>query len=361
MRPQVLGAGVDLSLRRRLVRRQLLVDSGRITFAALGLAAGLGRVQVVGAANRVVSAANQVTIGVTETPCIAPAYVAVSQGFLKDEGLEATVLDLTTPGNLGRAIDAAAGLASGRVDAVMSEFWSAVPPRLPTGLNLGDFVLTAALQRGCVGLVVPLDSPIQSLADLSGQKVAAAKFLFGTPMADAGLNPDTDIAWGPAPSIADQVVVLQSGDFAAVQTINAQGILLERAGLARMIATNNMPPVDNDYCCGCMMRGSNIQADRPKAAAITRAMMRAAAWSENHHAEVAQQILPLMVGQQITQEDMEAALGVVAFVPLAENARPVLVDEFNRYLTYGLPLAQPMDATTVVSRIFLPVTAEFVA
>jgi NitT/TauT family transport system substrate-binding protein len=350
-----------MSPHRPLVRRQFLVDSGRITFAALGLAAGLGPMNVVSATNRVVSAVNQVTIGVTETPCIAPAYVAVSQGFLKDEGLEATVVDLTTPGNLGRAIDGPAGLISGRVDAVMSEFWSAVPPRVPSGVNLGDLVLTAALQRGCVALVVPPDSPIQSLADLSGQKVAAAKFLFGAPMADAGLNPDTDLTWGPAPSIADQLAVLQSGDFAAVQTINAQGILLERAGLARMIATNNMPPVDNDYCCGCMMLASNIQADRPRAAAITRALMRAAAWSENHHAEVAQQILPLMVGQQVTQDDMEAALGVVAFVPLAENARPLLVDEFNRYLRYGLPLAQPMDATTVVSQILRPVTAELAA
>ena len=178
---------------------------------------------------------------------------------------------------------------------------------------------------------------------------------------DAGLNPDTDVTWGPAPSIADQLVVLQSGEFAAIQTINAQGVLLERAGLARMIAMNNMPPVDNDYCCGCMMLASSIQADRPKAAAITRGLMRAAAWSQDHPAEVAQQILPLMVGQQVAQEDMQAALGVIAFVPLAESARPILVDEFDRYLTYGLPLAQPMDATTIVSQIYLPITPELSA
>jgi ABC-type nitrate/sulfonate/bicarbonate transport system substrate-binding protein len=354
MRTQFSGVNIDMSRRTSLARRRFLADSGRLTLAVLGLAAGLSDV-------RTSKAASQVTIGVTETPCIAPAYIAVSQGFLKDEGLDATVVDLTTPGNLGRAIDGPAGLTGGRVDAVMSEFWSAVPPRMPTGLKLGDLVLTAALQRGCVALVVTPDSPIQSLTDLSGQKVAGARFLFSTPLADAGLNPDTDITWGPAPSIADQLMVLQSGDFSAVQTINAQGVLLERAGQARMIAMNNMPPVENDYCCGCMMQASSIQRDKPKAAAITRALMRSAAWSEVHRAEVAQQILPLMVGQGVNQEDMEAALDVVAFVPLAEAARPILVDEFERYLRYGLPVAEPMDATTLVSRIFVPMTDEISA
>ena len=361
MRPQVSGASVDISSRIRLRRRQLLVDSGRIMVAGLGVAAGLGRIQIASAANHLISAVNQVVIGVTETPCIAPAYVAVSQGFLKDEGLDATFVDLTTPGNLGRATDAPAGLVSGRVDAAMSEFWGAVPPRTPTGINMGDLVLTAAIQRGCVALVVPPDSAIQSVSDLSGQHVAGARFLFGTPLAEAGLDPAADITWGPAPSIADQLLVLQSGEFAAVQTVNAQGVLLEKAGLARMIATNNMPPVDNDYCCGCMMLSSYVQADRPRAAAITRGLMRAAAWSQDHPAEVAQQILPLMVGQQVTQDDMQAALEVQAFVPLAESARPLLVDQFERYLKYGLPLGQPMDATTVVSKIFLPITAELTA
>jgi NitT/TauT family transport system substrate-binding protein len=232
---------------------------------------------------------------------------------------------------------------------------------MPSGLSLGDFVITAALQRGCLALVVPPDSPVQSLTDLRNHTIAGNKFIFGAPMAEAGMDPDVEIAWAVAPSVADELVTLQSGDVAAVQTVDAQGVLLERAGLARMIAVNTMPPQESDFCCGCMMLATSIQRDRPKAMAITRAMMRAAGWSEDHHSEVAQQMLPLLERQQqITQQDIEAALAVLAFVPMAEAARPILVDEFNRYLTYGLPVAQPMDAAALVDRIYRPLTGELV-
>jgi hypothetical protein len=84
----------------------------------------------------------------------------------------------------------------------------------------------------------------------------------GAPIVDAGVDLSLDVT--PAPSIANEVPTLQSGDVAAVQTINAQGFLLEQAGLARMIAVNDMPPQQIDFCCGCVMLASTIQRDRPK-------------------------------------------------------------------------------------------------
>src|SRR5579864_3025953 len=204
-------------------RRRLLINGGRLMLGAVGLAAGVGRLRVAGAAS-------QVIIGVVESPCVAPAYVAVSQGFLRDEGLDATVVDISTPGNLGLAVDGGNALAAGRADALMDAIWTAVPPRTPSGLGLGDMLITAALQHGCLALVVSPDAQIQTLADLRHSTIAGAKFVFGAPLADAGIDPDVDVTWLPAPSIADEVPTLQSGDVAAVQTINAQGVLLERAG-----------------------------------------------------------------------------------------------------------------------------------
>jgi hypothetical protein len=149
-----LGVTPDMALHRAQARREFLVDSGRLILVTAGLAGGLGRV-------RIATAASQVSIGVTETPCVAPTYIAVSQGFFRDEGLDATVVDITTPSNLGRAIDGPAGLATARVDAVMSEVWSAAPPRMPTGLSLGDLVITTALQSAWLRrALVPLDSRI---------------------------------------------------------------------------------------------------------------------------------------------------------------------------------------------------------
>src|SRR5262245_20379593 len=93
-------------------RRRFLGDSARLVLGAAGLAAGLGRVRTAGAASHV-------RIGVMETPCVVPAYVAVSQGYLRDDGLDATIVDICTPGNLGRAVDGGLALATDRADAVM--------------------------------------------------------------------------------------------------------------------------------------------------------------------------------------------------------------------------------------------------
>lgn len=342
----------ELSL-RGLARRRFLVNSSRVMLAAAGLAAGLGRVRVAGAAS-------QVVIGVMETPCVAPAYVAVSQGFLRDEGIDATIVDISLPGNLGLGVDANNALVSGKADVAMNAIWAAIPPRTPTGLSVGDMQITAALQRGCMALIVPPDSQAQSVADLRNQTIAGAKFVFGAPIVDAGLDPNLDFNWAPAPATANAVPTLQSGEFGAVQTNDAQGVLLERAGLARMIAFNDMPPQQSDFCCGSIMLASNIQRDRPRAAAITRALMRAAVWSEAHHAEAAQQMLDVLDTHQneVSLADWQAAMGVLAFVPMAEAARPILVDQFDRYLKYGMPLEEPMDAATLVDRIYTPVTGE---
>jgi len=342
----------ELSLRGR-ARRSFLVTSSRLLLGAAGLTAGLGRVRVAGAAS-------QITIGVMETPCVAPAYVAVSQGFLRDEGINATIVDVTLPGNLGLAVDGENALASGQADALMNAVWTAVPPRTPTGLGLGDMQITAALQRGCLALVVPPDSAVQSLADLRNQTVAGTKFIFGAPMADAGLDPGVDVTWVPGPSTANLVPTLQSGDVAAVQSVDTQGVLLERAGLGRSIAVNDMPPQQSDFCCGSMMLASSIQRDRPRAMAITRALMRASAWSEAHHPEAAQQMFEVLKTQQseVSLTDWQAAMEVLAFVPMAEAARPILVDQFDRYLKYGMPVDQPIDAQTLVDRIYTPLTDE---
>jgi hypothetical protein len=102
----------------------------------------------------------------------------------------------------------------------------------------------------------------------------------------------------------------------------------------------------------------------PRAAAITRALMRGSAWAEAHRSETAafmrdSMIVP--VRRELTQEDMEAALAMQAFIPMAESARPLLVDQFDQYLNYGLmTVGTPMDAATLVNRIFMPITDEVV-
>ena len=353
MMPNLSGYRADTSGRARegLTRRTFLVNSGRAMLIGAGLAAGMGRARSVGAAS-------QVTIGLVSIPCYAPVFAALAQGFFSEEGLETTVVEVA---NVGLIVTSVTG---GEADAGLSTVWNIVPPRLAAEHALGDVVITSPLQRGCLALVVPPDSVVQSLADLRGKKIAGTKYLYGTALTSAGLNPDTDIAWSAGPAATDVLATLQSGNFAAVQTADGYGALLEVTGQGRMVAMNNMPPSENNFCCACIMMASAVELDRPRAAAITRAMMRGSAWAEENRSETAELMRYSMTtprGRDLSQQDMKAALAMQAFVPMADAARPILVDEFDQYITYGLPVDNFTDAADLVNRIFVPVTAELAA
>ena len=329
-------------------RRTFIVNSGQALLIGAGLAAGLGRARMVGAAS-------QVTIGVASVPCQAPTYAALAQGYFEDEGLQPTAV---VSAEVGEILPA---LTSHKIDAGLSTVWAVVPPRLPTAIALGDVVITAPLQRGCLALSVPPSSPVESLADLSGLKVAGSKFLYGAAIFEAGLDPNIDITWSAAPLAADVLATLQAGEFAAVQSPDGQGALLEVAGVARMIGMNNMSPSEVNYCCACLMNASSIQSDRPRAAAITRALMRGSAWAEANRTETAELMrssMTLPAQREIARDDMEAALAMQAFVPMADAARPILISEFDDYMAYGLPVSPPMDTATLIDRIFVPLTDE---
>jgi len=92
-----------------------------------------------------------------------------------------------------------------------------------------------------------------------------------------------------------------------------------------------------------------------------RALMRGSAWAEANRPETAELMrgsMTLPAQREITQEDMEAALAMQAFVPMADAARPILISEFDEYMSYGLPVDLVMDAATLVSRVFMPLTDE---
>jgi NitT/TauT family transport system substrate-binding protein len=345
------GAATTSSRGHGHTRRTFFVNSGRALLMGAGLAGGLGRVRVAGAAS-------QVTIGLASAPCHAPTYAALAQGYFTDEGLDAVVL---------RSAEVTAilpALTTQKIDAGLTIVWGIVPPRLTAGKALGDVVITAPLQRGCLALSVPAGSDVQSLEDLRGRKVAGSKFLYGRAIADAGVNPDTEITWSAAPSAVDVFATLQAGQFAAVQSADGQGALLEVVGAARMIGMNNMPPADSYYCCACVMNASTVTNDRPRAAAITRALMRGSAWAEEHRTETAELMrssMTLPAQRDISQEDMEAALAMLAFIPMADAARPILVEQFSDYMSYGLTVDPPVDAASLVDRIFFPLTGELTA
>src|SRR5207244_2550581 len=148
--------------------------------------------------------------------CDGSLFVAQERGYFRDEGLELTIVD--GPGGadfLGR-------LAKGSADAWQNPAWGLAPPFLPPGIAVGDAVATAGLQRGCASLLVAAGSPYRSLADLRGQKVAAApawRFIFGEPLSQAGVDPKKEIDWQAQVAVGAVGAALSKGDVAAAMAL----------------------------------------------------------------------------------------------------------------------------------------------
>jgi NitT/TauT family transport system substrate-binding protein len=126
--------------------------------------------------------------------CGAPAYIAKDQGFWAEQGIDVELVS-------GTFAQQQSGLASGQFLATNGDFQFF--PAINEGLDLK--VLTG-LHEGCIKLVVPTDSPIQTVADLKGKKIGVDE-IGGTPWAitsvalgEAGIDPGVEageVTWAP--------------------------------------------------------------------------------------------------------------------------------------------------------------------
>jgi len=327
-------------------RRGFLIGAGQGAAVIAGVTAGIGRA-------RTTRAASAAVIGYDPVPCNASPIVAQAQGFFRDEGLDASLVE-RHPG----LVDLSTGVIDVFTDGVS---WGLMPPLLPSGLSLGDLIVTAVLHRGCFALVVAPDSSVRTLADLRGTSVAGSPYLWGEQLVYAGLDPAADVTWRPRPPTANALDALASGSVAAVEVADGWGSPIERAGRGRVLTDMDNPPNESDYCCSPIMTAHLVSSDQPKAAAITRALMRGAVWAETHRVETAGLIGAYMrddLALGVGSEQMEAALGMCSFVPAAEAARPILVDQFTRYVHFGPGFTRGIDARSVLDAILVPVTGE---
>ena len=320
------------------------------TRAAAGLA---GAVLASGArAPAVVGAASTITVAydVRGLVCWSPLWAARQQGYFRDEGLDVALVgspDLITP------------LAQGAAVASLNAAWGLVPPLLPAGVQVGDVVATAGLQRGCSSIVVAPDSPLQTPADLRGQRVASGvnwRMMFSPALNAAGLDPRADVEWQPALPPGQIAEALRTGQVAGAQVIEPFTSALEAAGAARVLFTNTTPPLEDDYCCAALLPSALVRTDRAQAAAITRALMRGAAWAQAHPAEAAL-LEPAITQANASAADNLRAMAMLDFRPSVAAARQNTLDTLREFVRFGY-LDPSTDPTALLARIFVPVTGE---
>jgi NitT/TauT family transport system substrate-binding protein len=330
-------------------RRGVLRGIGR---AGLAAAVGIGPVARAVAA---VGAAGKVTIAHSKVgfTCEGAIFIAQQQGYFRDEGL-----DLSTVG-LGSFAECAPEMLKGSVDATQDPAWGLVAPLLPQGVQVGEFVATAGLQRGSSCICVAAELPIHSAADLRGQKVAAGlrwRFMFGEPLKAAGLDPKKDVDWQAALPPSVVASALREKKVAAAQLHQPYAAGLEASGVGRMILMQNMPPLQDDYCCAVIVPRKLVREDRAKAAAITRALMRGAKWIRAHPVETAQFEIDAR-HVSASAADNQRAMASLDFFPSVEIAGRNTLDVLVRFKRLGF-LDAVVDENGLLAQLYVPVTDE---
>lgn len=214
--------------------------------------------------------------------CEAPIFAALQKGFFKEEGIEAELIKMDFE-------TLKEGLASGKVDGASANFkWIKA---VEQGLNLK---LTAGIHTGCIQSVVPANSPIKSFKDLKGRTIGVEAIgggpmiLLSMELQKNGIDPKTEVSWKayPGPQLEQ---ALARGEIDAFGIWDPFGqMAINKQTYRRIFSSAHDAPYKNLYCCFVGISSDLVEKDPAKAAAITRAWLKAAEWVGQNPKEAAQ-------------------------------------------------------------------------
>jgi NitT/TauT family transport system substrate-binding protein len=214
--------------------------------------------------------------------CEAPTFVALHKGFFEEEGLD---VELVQTGFEQLKL----GLDSGEIDAAQSNFAWFKP--IEQGLNIK---LTAGIHTGCIKAVTPPDSGIETIADLKGKAVGVDAIGGGPQIAlsaklrELGIDPVTEVEWKayPGPQLEEAI---NKGEIVAYMTWDPFPTQAhDHNGYNVLLDIGADDPFKDNYCCFVGVSAKVVEEDPDKAAAITRAFLKASEWVAANPEEAAQ-------------------------------------------------------------------------
>ena len=212
--------------------------------------------------------ATKLTVGFcsrTISSAAAPFAIATKMGWFKQEGIEVELVGI--PGST----DCVKNVATRQLNFSLPSVEPLAIGR-PQGVKAKIFY--TAYQGNIYGIAVPADSPIQKITDLKGKNIgvismsSAGVIIARALVADAGLNPDSDVNIVVAGEGAQPAVLLRNKQVAALSQFDTQYAMVENAGIKlRLLDTKD---IDRYPSNGFLALEEALQTRRKEAVALAR-------------------------------------------------------------------------------------------
>jgi len=213
--------------------------------------------------------------------CLAPVPVALERGFFEKNGLDVELLNWA--GSSDQMLEA---LATGKADLGVGLIHRWVKP-LEAGF---DVKVVGSVHGGCLRLVGAKASGVTTeLASLKGKTIGVsdqnspARQFYAIHLAKKGIDIEKDVDWRVYPADLLDVAV-KKGEIEAIADGDPNVFLIEKRnpGVFTEIANSAKGEYAERLCCIVGARGELARNDKPRAAAVVRALAQASDYvSEN--------------------------------------------------------------------------------
>ena len=289
---------------------------------------------------------NKIRVGYIGLTCEAPIFSAVEKGFLKEEGLDVSLVKC----EWANYKDV---LALGGFDITHHLVMYFLKP-IEQGL---DVKFTAGIHRGCLRVQAGTKSDIHSIKDLRGKRIGVPgmgtpPFIFANRVLGAnGIDPGKEITWRVFPA-GELGLALDKGEVDAVADSEPIGSLLLADGKVRNVADQAKDaPYKDEYCCAVIVNGKFLAKNPKAAAAATRALLKAAKWVETNPAAAAR----LSVEKKYLASNPElntVAISHLRYVPSVSGAEAAVSSAAAEMKIAGM-LSPTTDVPDLAKRAFV--------
>ncbi|MDR2690453.1 MAG: ABC transporter substrate-binding protein [Azoarcus sp.] len=270
------------------VGEQPFFDAGRRTFLRVGGSAALAAPLLALGRNAWAEPAAGGLIPLTfawsqVSFCLTPIPVAKETGIFEKNGLDVNLINYS--GSNDQLLES---LSTGKADAAVGMIHRWLKP-LESGF---DVKIVAGMHGGCVRLVAYKPTGITRLEDLRGKSIGVpdlaqpAKHFFSVFLKRHGIDPEREVTWkayqGDLLGLA-----AEKGEIQAIAYSDPTLYRIERdiKGGFVQLATNTDPPYHDKTCCVIGVGGQLVAKNRPAVAALTRSLIEAYNWTNEHREE----------------------------------------------------------------------------